>query len=160
MVTLELLKGADIFEGLSDEELMQIQPCCEEITMGRDAAIFMEDDPADFFYTLTEGMVSVRYKLPYKDSTKEQAVASIPAGGAFGWSSLHPSRRYTLSAYCVEGSCKAVRINQKDLHEIFEQNHSIGYKVMKNLNRLIGKRFGALQDEFAKLDGQDTIDGW
>ena len=160
MVSLELLKNADIFESLTDDELSQIQPCCEEITIGNNAAIFTENDPADFFYTLTEGTVSVRYRLPFKNSTKEQAVASIPSGSAFGWSSLQPYRSYTLSAYCVEDSCKAVRINQKDMLDIFEKNHSIGYKVMKNLNRLIGKRFAALQQEFAKLDGQDAIDGW
>jgi CRP-like cAMP-binding protein len=160
MVSLEYLKNAEIFDGLTDDELVQIQPCCEEITLGKDTPIFMENDPADFFYTLTEGKVSVRYKLPFKNATAEQAVASISSGSAFGWSSLQPSRSYTLSAYCVEDTCKAVRINQKDLFEIFEGNHSIGYKVMKNLAQLVGKRFAALQDEFAKLDGQDAIDGW
>ncbi len=160
MVSLEHLKNAEIFEGLSDDELKQVQACCEEVTLGKNTPIFMENDPADFFYTLTEGTVSVRYKLPYKNSTKEQAVASIPTGSAFGWSSLQPYRSYTLSAYCVEDSCKAVRINQKDMHALLEKNHSIGYKVMKNLNRLIGKRFAALQQEFARLDGQDAIDGW
>ncbi len=160
MVSLEYLRGAEIFGGLTEEELAQIQPCCDEITLEKDKPIFLENDSADFFYTLTEGTVSVRYKLPYKDSTSEQALASIPIGSAFGWSSLQPSRSYTMSAYCVGKQCKAVRINQRDLHEIFESNHSIGYKVMKNLARLIGKRFAALQVEFAKLDGQDAIDGW
>jgi toluene monooxygenase system ferredoxin subunit len=160
MVSLEYLRNAEIFDGLTDEELARIQLCCDEITLSKDTPIFMENDPADFFYTLTEGTVSVRYKLPFKNSTAEQAIASITSGSAFGWSSLQPSRSYTLSAYCVDDNCKAVRIDQKDLYEIFESNHSIGYKVMKNLARLIGKRFAALQDEFAKLDGQDAIDGW
>ena len=160
MVSIEYLKNAEIFDSLTDEELAKILPCCEEITLGKNTPIFMEKDPAEFFYTLTEGTVSVRYKLPFKNSNDEQTIASISSGSAFGWSSLQPSRSYTLSAYCVDDICKAVRINQKDLFEIFENNHSIGYKVMKNLARLVGKRFAALQDEFAKLDGQDALDGW
>jgi CRP-like cAMP-binding protein len=160
MVSIEYLKNAEIFDSLTDDELAQIQPCCEEVTLSKDTPIFRENDPAEFFYTLTEGTVSVRYKLPFKSSTDEQTIASISSGSAFGWSSLQPSRSYTLSAYCVDDICKAVRINQKDLFEIFENNHSIGYKVMKNLARLVGKRFAALQDEFAKLDGQDALDGW
>ncbi len=160
MVSLEYLKNAEIFSSLTDDELTQVQPCCEEITLRKGAPIFGENDPADFFYTLTEGRVSVRYKLPFKNSTDEHTIASISSGNAFGWSSLQPSRGYTLSAYCVDDVCKAVRIKQKDLFEVLESNHSIGYKVMKNLARLVGKRFAALQEEFAKMDGQDAIDGW
>ena len=47
MVSLELLKNADIFENLTDEELAQIQPCCEEVTLGKNTAIFMENDPGE-----------------------------------------------------------------------------------------------------------------
>ncbi len=158
-VDLDLLKQEQIFKGLTDDELLQVQCCCKEILLEGDTLIFKENDPADYLYTLIDGKVSIRYKLPCLRTVTEHTIASIEPGGTFGWSSLSPSACYRFSAYCEE-STHALRCNRESLVAVLESNHTIGYKVMKNLALVVGTRFVALQNEIARRDGQDFIDGW
>jgi toluene monooxygenase system ferredoxin subunit len=150
----------EIFEGLEDAELEKVKICCEEVKLSEEGVIFAENDPARYLYTLLEGQVSLRYRLPSKDSGEENRVATITPGNTFGWSGLHPSKKYTLTAYCTGRNCTAIRIDAATLQGLLDHDHTIGYKVMKNISRLIGDRFIALQQEVARVHGQDAIDGW
>ena len=160
MVPVLLLRSVEVFQGLTDEELNAIRPLCEEVSIEKEKALFEEHDPADHLYTLIQGNISLRYSLPSRPTGEENRVATITEGMTFGWSGLHPKKKYTLTAYCTEENCKALRIDSKRLGELLDENHTIGYKVMRNLAKLIGDRFIALQDKIAKVYGQDAIDGW
>ncbi len=160
MIPLVFLRSVEIFEGLKDSELEQVRACCEEIDLAEEAVVFEENDPARHLYTLVEGQVSLRYRLPARPSGEESRVATIAPGKTFGWSGLHPSKKYTLTAYCTERNCKAIRIDAAKLQELLESDHTIGYQVMRNISRLIGDRFIALQQEVARVSGQNAIDGW
>jgi hypothetical protein len=106
------------------------------------------------------GKVSIRYKLPYLKTMTEHSMATIEPGGTFGWSSLSAPARYRFSAYCLGENCKSLRCSREKLVSVLERNHTIGYKVMKNLALVVSARFVSLQNEIARRDGQDFMDGW
>lgn len=160
MIPIVLLRSVEIFQGLSDDELGKVRRVCDEVTLDKEGVVFKENERADFLYTLVDGSVSLRYKLPSRKSGEESSVATIPPGSTFGWSGLHPSQKYTLTAYCTEENCTAIKIRAADLQVLLEEDNSIGYKVMKNVSKLIGDRFHALQEQVTKVLGQDQIDGW
>ena len=156
----DAMRSVSAFHGLTDEELQQVMCCCEEIDLEGDTFIFKEKDPADHLYTLRQGKVAIRYKLPHRTLGNEHPIATITSGGTFGWSCLDSGARYRFSAYCVEDNSRALRCERSRLLEVLDRHHTIGYKIMKNLAVVAGARFVALQNEIARRQGHDFMNGW
>ncbi len=146
------MRSVGAFYGLTDDELHKIKNCCDEIALNGDALIFREKDPAEHLYTLCEGRVALRYKLPYRFNGMEHPIAIINPGVTFGWSSLDASAHYRFSAYCTEDNSRALRCNRTTLLKVLEENHTIGYKIMKNLAVAAGMRFVTRQNEIARQE--------
>ena len=160
MIPTMYLRTVEIFDGLTDEELEEVGKCCEEFDLGEETTLFEENDAAEFLYSLVDGEVSLRYRMPAKDASKENTISTLDPGGTFGWSSLVPPQKYNVAAYCTDKNCKAIRIDRDQLLQIFEANHTIGFKVMRNLTKVISRRFLQLRDEIVRQIGQNKIDGW
>ena len=159
MTRLDLLKTVGVFSGLDESEIAQIEPICSERefyrndTIFRGGQVFGGGDDARHLSILEKGRVDLRFDLPMRESDEETTVATVKPPQCFGWSSLVPPYRYTLSAYCTSDQSKVLELKRDDLVEIFERDHKIGYIVMGNLSRIIAKRFFLLQDEYAKQAG-------
>ncbi len=159
MSRLEFLKTVGVFSGLDEVEIALIEPICSEKEYLRNARIFRGGqvmgggDDARHLSILKEGRVDLRFDLPMRGTDEETTVATVGPGQCFGWSSLVPPYRYTLSAYCTSDQCKVLELKRVELVEIFESNYKIGYVVMGNLSRIIARRFFILQDEYAKQLG-------
>ena len=81
MVSLQELKGFDIFAGLDDVELEEIAELCRE-------QVFKPDNKAEHLYLLREGEVEL-FKIElrlWRNITS--TVATIEPGEVFGWSAL------------------------------------------------------------------------
>ncbi|MBW2278905.1 MAG: hypothetical protein JRF63_15535, partial [Deltaproteobacteria bacterium] len=91
---------------------------------------------------------------------KENTISTLDPGGTFGWSSMVPQTNYNVAAYCTDKNCKAIRIDRDALNAALEANHTIGYKVMQNLTKVISRQFMLLRDEVVRQIGQNKIDGW
>ncbi len=159
MSRLDFLKTVGVFSGLDENEIAQLEPICSERNYHRDDTIFRGGqvigggDDARHLSILETGRMDLRFDLPMRESDVETSVATIKPGQCFGWSSLVPPYRYTLSAYCSSDQSKVLELKRDDLVEIFEKDHKIGYVVMGNLSRIIGRRFALLQDEYIKQAG-------
>jgi NADP-reducing hydrogenase subunit HndB len=64
---------------------------------------------------------------------------------AFGWSSLVAPYKYSLSAYCSTQTCEVVKIERQRLTKLFSEDNRLGYLVLSNMARVIGKRFQKLE---------------
>jgi hypothetical protein len=53
-----------------------------------------------------------------------------------------------------------LKLARDDLINLFEQDASIGYRVMSELLSVVGTRFLNLQDEVARQRGSDIINRW
>jgi len=161
MIPTMYLRSVEIFGGLEEDELKEVGKCCEEVDLGEETTLFEEHDVADCLYSLVDGEVSLRYRMPAKGSDKENTLSTFDPGGTFGWSSMVPTQnKYNVAAYCTDKNCKAIRIDRDALHAVLESNHTIGYKVMRNLTRVIARQFMLLRDEVVRQIGQNKIDGW
>lgn len=160
MVSPVYLRAVEIFDGLTDEELEKVAVACEEVDIEKESTLFEESAEAGYLYSLVEGNLSLRYDLPGKDGKKQKTVAQLTPGGTCGWASMVPPFKYNVAAYCTEESCKAVRLDRDKLMAVLDADHTIGYKVMKNLARVIGSRFMHLRDKVTAEFCQNLIDGW
>ena len=88
MVGIEKIKNAEIFVGLSDDELRLIAPICQEEDLPRGTVIWKAGDSADRVYILLEGAAQINLR------GKATIDITVP-GRILGWSAfvkLHAHR--------------------------------------------------------------------
>jgi (2Fe-2S) ferredoxin len=146
----EILRRAEIFEGLRDEQLDQVVSCCTVKKFRFGDQIHQEGETADHLFLVAAGSVALRFSLPGKLSTDRHTLSRIRENGSFGWSSLIPPARYRLSAYCEAASCELVQISGRELLDYFQHDAGMGLQVMTNLSRVVGTRLHELQADALK----------
>lgn len=167
MVGMELLKKLEAFEGLSEDQLLTIQPFFEILSFQKGTKLFTEGDPAEHLWLVVEGAVDLRFELPdNRPTSEEHTVSSVKVGKreqvaqTFGWSCFVPPYKMRLSAYCVADKTTIVRVAKSDLIKEFEKVPQIGYAFLTYLITVVGYRFHQFQDEVAKIQGKNIMAGW
>ena len=65
-----------------------------------------------------------------------------------------------LSAYCVNRTCRIIRIRKEELLQLFEDDPVIGYRFLTYMIAVLGYRFIQLEEAVAKMTGNEMISGW
>jgi CRP-like cAMP-binding protein len=167
MVSLEQLKKVHAFEGLTENQLVKLQPYCAQLEFQRGSKLFKEGDPAEHLWVVLEGAVDLRFELPDKrPPSEEHTVFSADVGlreqvaQTFGWSCFVPPFKMRLSAYCVAEKTIIIRVAKADLIKEFEKDPQMGYVFLTYLITVVGYRFHQFQDEIAKIKGKYIMAGW
>jgi CRP-like cAMP-binding protein len=160
MIDLEFLGQVEIFRDLGYSQLKVIMEDCEEMNFVADDRIFSEGDDPDAIWAVIEGEVALHWELPGRSAMPEKTVTTLGKDSTFGWSSLVPPRRYSLSATCASEKCRVLKADRNKLLDLFEKDQEVGYRVMNRLLGLVSARFLALQDEVAKRQGSDILNRW
>lgn len=154
MTTIEFLHRIPIFDGLTDDELARVDACCKEIEFEANQRIFADGEKADFLFVVLEGRVDLRFEVPGKESSPEDNITSVRQAQTFGWSALLQSPIYSLSAYCATARCRVLQASRQCLLGLFEEDASMGYRVMGNVAEVIRMRFHQLQEELSRRKGR------
>ena len=138
MVTIQVLKGFELFKGLGDSELSKIAELCHVHTMQEGDQPFVEGARATDLHLCRSGKVDITIwvREPWN---KEVTVHQAERGELFGWSALVAPYTYTASAVAVEDG-EEMRIKGSDLLELFDRNPHIASVVCMNLSTEISAR--------------------
>ncbi|MGH8729873.1 MAG: Crp/Fnr family transcriptional regulator [Burkholderiales bacterium] len=131
---LDILAESAFFAGLSHEQLDAIRVHCQVQEFVQGSHIYVLGEPATNLYALVEGMV--RFALGV--GSREASVGEIiRRGQVFGWAALleKPQTRIA-NAFCLT-SCVVVAMNGNEILRLMDQDHTLGYVIMKRLNKLI-----------------------
>jgi NADP-reducing hydrogenase subunit HndB len=145
MIGNDFLESVGIFKGLDENQLTAVRGCCQAEQHKSGSKLFGEGEPASNLYIVKTGQVDLRFDLPGRPTSEKNTISSILESKAFGWSSLVSPYKYSLSAYCTTPSCEVVKIDRQRLFKLFEEDHRLGYLVLSNMTRVIGKRFQKLE---------------
>ena len=145
MACLDLLQQIEAFQTLTEEELGVIDSFCREKEFNHGERIFKEGDDATHLYAVKQGLVDLRFDLPARETSEAHTLSSIPEKRIFGWSSMVPPYRYKLSAYCASDTCRVIMIERSRFHDYLREYPDVGYRVLSELLRVVGKRFQRLQ---------------
>jgi (2Fe-2S) ferredoxin/signal-transduction protein with cAMP-binding, CBS, and nucleotidyltransferase domain len=145
MIGIDFLQSVGIFKGLDDNQLIAVQDCCREEQHKAGTQLFGEGEPASHLYIVKTGQVDLRFDLPGRPTSEKNTLSSIQEFKAFGWSSLVAPYKYSLSAYCATRSCEVIKIDGQCLTRIFHEDNRLGYLVLSNMVRVIGKRFQKIE---------------
>jgi len=134
----EALKRSGVFQGLDDSDLSKIEPLCAEKTFEEGALILEEDGRGGQVFVLVSGRVDIEVRAPF-DQQKSQKIATLRSGELFGEVSLVDGFLRSANARAAE-RCSLLSIDDQKLRALMDADHKVGYKVMKNVSRILAAR--------------------
>jgi CRP-like cAMP-binding protein len=137
MVIVNLLRGADLFQGLPDEELGLIAQICQEQSYTAGERIFAEDSTGDELYVLKKGKVGI--ELAVRGEAMFTALHIVDEGQVFGEMALVDRGHRSATAKSLVPS-EILMIPREELFRLFDRNNHIGYVVMRNIATVLAAR--------------------
>ncbi|HOK39839.1 MAG TPA: cyclic nucleotide-binding domain-containing protein [bacterium] len=137
MSNLEILKKNQIFENLTDDELKIIESICNIENYAENEIIFEEGAKSEDFYILIKGKVAIEIQLQMK--SEKASVHTVDEGQVFGEFALIDHEPRSATATTIKDST-LLRISIDEFMKKLDEYPAIGYKVMKNFNKILSTR--------------------
>jgi CRP-like cAMP-binding protein len=136
--------------GLERRHLAQLAKLASPKTFQAMQRIFDEGDPANVLYLIGKGKVAIETVLLGCDSIQIQTLGE---GEVLGWSWLLPPYQWHYSARALEPT-QVIALDGAALRKLCEQDHDLGYEMMKRFALVIVQRLAATRASF--LNFRDT----
>jgi CRP/FNR family transcriptional regulator, cyclic AMP receptor protein len=134
-----LVEGHPFLEGFKAEHLQVLANNAMRVHYEADEFIFLEGSPANRFYLLEKGQVALESHL--QDGPRI-SIETIGAGDVLGWSWLFPPYYWNFDARALEPTT-ALFFYGTRLREQCEQDHDLGYEMMKRMAAVLIRRLQA-----------------
>ncbi len=144
-----VLAGHVFLRGLSPAHLRLLADNAMRMHFAPGEVIFREGDPANRFYLIERGSVALEAQA--KDEAPV-VMQTVGAGDVLGWSWLFPPYYWHYGARAVEPTT-AIFLYGTRLRETCEQDHDLGYELMKRIAQVVIQR---LQTTRGQLLGHPT----
>ena len=129
-----LLSQTHFFGGLTPSQLERIAGLSTLLECEAGQQVYRVGDPADRVYVLAHG--TVRHAIGFGE--RHASVGDIlRRGELFGWAALTPPRNVRIATASCLTPCRFLVIDGAGLIALMEQDHTLGYRLMTQLNRLI-----------------------
>lgn len=125
----ELLESVELFDGLIDEDLIEVAALCEQRRLQDGDVLARQGEKGKELFIVSEGLVEVTVR----EKTYPRVVVNLGAGQLIGEMSLvdHGPRSATVRA--IHTPTVVQVIQHDEFLDLFEKNTRIGYLVMSNL---------------------------
>jgi CRP-like cAMP-binding protein len=137
------LKQSDLFTGLGHNFLKQTMAIAEKVSFEKGDFILKEGGPADYFFILIEGQISLLL-----GDTGKVVYQSSGLGEVFGCASLIGRDTYFLTARC-DGPSVILRIDRRKMEKILTDDIDTGCLFFKQLSGALGNRLMTLYAQLA-----------
>lgn len=129
-----LLEQAKFFAGLSQKQRLQVVAISRIEQHAEGAPIYKIGDAAATFYLLIDGMI--RFAISYG---KRDAYAGeiLRRGEVFGWAAITPVANVRIATASCMTPCALLAIDGLGLRRLMEQDHTLGFRLMTQLNIII-----------------------
>ena len=154
---IEVLREFRIFDGMEQKDLEQIAEFCKTREIAKGSTLFAIGDPAEFLFLLKKGSVELCCQVTFQNAVTDVCIEQITKGQAFGLSALTHPFKYHLTAHVVEDA-GLIEIKPKEIRRICAENSAVGYKLMDNVARIIGRRVSAMERTVRHLIQQSLKD--
>jgi len=150
METLErILAEHSFFAGLESYYANLLVGCAANVRFNAGTYILKEGEEANEFYVIRTGKVALEIFAPQR---KPIMVETLGEGDILGWSWLLPPYHWKFHARAVEET-RALALDGKCLREKCEQNHDLGYELLKRFTQIIDRRLEATRFQLLDVYG-------
>jgi CRP-like cAMP-binding protein len=139
LTIVDAVARCQVFDGLPHRYQELIAGCARFLRFDAGATIFHEGQPADRFYVLRQGRVTLEVFSPERGRI---VIQTLGPGDALGWSWLFPPHRWHLDATALE-PVAAVAFDGACLREKSDADHELGHELLKRFGALMLQRLTA-----------------
>ena len=136
-----LVAQQPFFKGLNDRQLQLLAEAAMEKQFVPGEWIFRQGDPANRFYLILDGKVLIESEVKNRGMLP---IRTLGPGDDLGWGWLFPPYYMHFSACAVEPT-KALFFYATRLREQCEENHELGYQLMKRIAEVVVQNLNATQ---------------
>jgi len=133
---LNILKQADIFDGMNSDQLELIGSCCQERSVTAGEVIIPERAGSHELYVIVEGEVDILVNPSLVSDQPEVrepvAIATLGRGQSFGEIALVDRGMRSASAKAKENT-RLLVLPREELIQLCEAYPQLGYRLMYNL---------------------------
>lgn len=145
----EIIKEHPFFNDLIPEYIEIIAGCAFLVKFDQDHMVLKEGETADNFYLIREGKISLEMTVPDRDAVTLETVGE---GGVVGWSWLFAPYQTHFDARALE-STRAISFDGKCLRKKIDQDHNLGFHIMKQFVQIIQERLQATRLKLVDIYG-------
>jgi CRP-like cAMP-binding protein len=140
METLErIIAEHPFFAGLDRQYTNLLVGCASNVRFDASVYIFKEGQEANEFFLIRRGRVALEVFAPQRKPT---TIATLGEGEILGWSWLLPPYQWMFHARVVEQT-SAIALDGRCLRTKCEENHDLGYELLKRFAKIIEQRLEA-----------------
>jgi len=144
-----VIREHSFFRGLDEKYIQFLVGCARNTKFEEDQHIFSEGDSADRFYFIRDGVVSIEMVVPHRGPTILQTLSD---GDVLGWSWLTPPYRWHFGARALRRT-RALDFDGKCLREKCEEDHDLGYEILKRFANVVTDRLDSTRLQLLDLYG-------
>ena len=148
METLEgVIAEHPFLKGLQPRYLEFLVGCASNVRFEPDQFVFREGGEANHCYLIREGKVTLEIDAPPRGTI---IIQTLGKGDVLGWSQIFPPYRWKFSARAIELT-RAIALDGKCIREKSEEDHDLGYELLKRFSRVIQERLQATRLQLINL---------
>ncbi len=121
-----LLSECPVFAGLDAVDLELIAGCGRNVRFGAEQYLFREGEPADTFYVLRHGAVTLEMRVPAR---RPLVIETLHDGDVVGWSWLVPPYRWAFDARAAEPDRRGRARRRVPAREVRARTRPSGYRA-------------------------------
>lgn len=131
---IQILARTEFFSGLSLAQLNQVSVLCRIQQWAQGDQVYKIGEAAKYLYILNGGMVRFAISYGRRDAS---AGDILRRGQVFGWAALTPASNVRIATASCLTPCSILAVDGASLLYLMEQDHTLGYRLMSQLNVLI-----------------------
>jgi CRP-like cAMP-binding protein len=150
---LTLIEQQPFFKGLSGPHLQLLADSAMATQFEAGHWIFRQGDPANRFYLILEGKVLIESEVKERGMIP---IRTLGPGDDLGWAWLFPPHYMHFNA-CAVDPTRAIFFYGTRLRAQCEENHELGYQVMRRVAEVVVQNLNATQQRFWECTDIDRV---
>jgi CRP/FNR family transcriptional regulator, cyclic AMP receptor protein len=147
------IRAHSFFHGMKPQHLAVIAKGATERTFRAGEYLMHESEPANQFFIIESGEVSVEAHGPEALTVE---LEELGKGDVLGWSWLFPPYTWHLRARALEPTTVIV-INAGHVLRVAEDDHTFGYEIMKRVAQVIIHRLQAARRQLLAQAAESAL---
>lgn len=150
-----IVRDVQLFEGMPGEHVARIAGCASNVLYDAGAIMGRAGDPADVFWVVREGEVSVEAHAPTQGAL---TIATAHAGDVVGFSWLLPPHKLHFDVRALS-PLRALMFDGRCLRNKCATDHEFGYELLRRFSTLMADRMESLGLQLLDVYGDQRAHG-
>jgi len=131
------LAAQDVFGALRSEQVNAISEAAEKITCSAGDVVYEQGTPADYFFVVLEGEVTLR--MPGRSGVSV-TIDQLGKGQMFGSCVCFYRDRYALTAQCASDAV-LLKVKSPVLRDLMDEDLMMGYALQTRISEIYFTRY-------------------